>query len=83
MRFYKPEEGIIRIGNTNIEEIPLSYLRKKISLVSQQSFLFSGTIKDNLCLDNDMNINSVIEASKIAQIHDFINSLPLKYDTYL
>lgn len=83
MRFYKPEEGSIKIGNIDIEEIPLSYLRRRISLVSQQSFLFSGTIKDNLCLKDDIDTDSLINAAKIAQIHDFIEKLPLKYDTYL
>ena len=57
-------------------------LRDKIAYISQETFLFNGTIIENLMLGNPyLTYEEIIEACKKAQIHDFINSLPLRYNT--
>ncbi|MCX7748519.1 MAG: peptidase domain-containing ABC transporter [Clostridia bacterium] len=84
MKLYLPEEGEIVIADKGIEEIPISILRKEIAFVSQQSFLFAGTIKENLIIgDEQITEDKMIEASLMAQAHSFIDEFPLKYETYL
>lgn len=84
LHLYKPEEGNILINGNNIEDIQLETLRERISYISQETFLFSGTIMENLMLGiDDASVDDVIEASKLAQAHDFINELPLRYETML
>ena len=84
MRLYSPEEGDILINNNNIKDINLESLREKIAYIPQETFLFSGSIMDNLTLGLDeVSPEEAIEASKKAQAHDFINELPLRYDTRL
>lgn len=82
--FYKPERGEILIRGMNIEDIDLSALRSKIGYISQETFLFSGTILDNFKLANtNITLEQIIEVCKLTKAHDFINELPLRYDTYL
>lgn len=82
LKFYHLENGEITLNNYNISNIDLYYLRSKISYVSQETFLFKGTIIENLTLGNaNYTIESVIEACKNAEIHEYINSLPLQYQT--
>lgn len=81
-RFYDPIEGEILIDNQNINDFTLSSLRSQISLVSQDVFLFNGTIKENIlygCLD--ASDEDVIKAAKAANAHDFILALEKGYDT--
>ncbi|NFV55679.1 peptidase domain-containing ABC transporter, partial [Clostridium sporogenes] len=82
MNFYQCEKGEILINTYNIKDINIETLRDKIAYISQQTFLFNGTIKENLSLGNPyITYEEIIEACKRAQIHDFINSLPLRYNT--
>lgn len=84
LNLYSPEEGEILINNNNIKDINLESLRDKIAYIPQETFLFSGSIMENLTLGlDDVTIEEVIEASKKAQAHDFINELPLRYETRL
>ena len=84
LHMYAPEKGRILIGDHNIEDIQIEALRDKISYVSQETFLFSGTIYENLTLGmDDVTMEEVVAATKMAQAHDFINELPLRYDTFL
>ena len=84
LNFYEIESGEILIDNYNILDIDKNILREKIAYVSQDTFLFSGTIIENLTLGIDnLNLEDVIQACKMAQAHDFINNLPLRYDTYI
>jgi len=84
MNFYNTEKGEIIINNYNIKDINKEVLRDKISYISQDSFFFSGSIKENLQFANqDATYEEIIEVCKQAQIHDFINSLPLRYETPL
>jgi len=84
LNFYPWEKGEILINGYNIKDINLEILREKIAYISQDIFFFSGTIKDNLCLGTeDIDLEEIIEASKMAKAHDFINELPLRYNTML
>lgn len=83
-RFYEIEEGEILIDNIDIRDIKIKSLRKKIGLVQQEVFLFTGTIRDNIIYGNpEANDDEIIEAAKKARIHDFILSLPDGYNTYI
>ncbi len=78
-RFYEPVSGEILLGTVNINHIDISWFRQQISLVSQEPVLFNMSIKDNIrygALSRNVTYEEVIEASKIAKIHDFILSLP-------
>lgn len=84
LKLYAPETGDILINENNILDIKIEALREKISYISQETFLFSGSIMDNLLLGNDdATVDDVIEACKRAQASEFINELPLRYETVL
>jgi ATP-binding cassette subfamily B multidrug efflux pump len=80
-RFYEYQKGEIKVGDTNIEKIDLAYLRKNISIVLQDVFLFSDTIYNNITLgDESITKEKVINAAKAVGAHDFIMRLPNNYD---
>ena len=82
LRFYDPQSGNIKIGNTNIKEISTDDLRKNIGFVSQEIFLIDGTIKENITYSHmDYNPTSMIDAAKKSQAHEFIEKLPNGYNT--
>ncbi len=84
LHMYSAEKGEILIDGNNIEDIQIERLREKIAYIPQETFLFSGSILENLTLGMDyVEIEEVIEAAKMAQAHDFINRLPLRYETRL
>lgn len=84
LHLYAPETGDILINGNNIEDIRLETLRERIAYIPQETFLFSGSIFENLTLGlDDATMDDIIEASKMAQAHDFINELPLRYETRL
>ncbi|WP_446936228.1 peptidase domain-containing ABC transporter [Lysinibacillus fusiformis] len=85
LNFYQPEKGEILINGNNLQDLDFHKLREKIAYVSQESFFFSGTIEENLSLgtDNDVTLEDIVDAAKIAKAHDFINTLPLRYRTVL
>jgi len=82
LRFYDVNDGEILIGNTNIKDIDLTYLREKISYLSQEPEIFDNTIRYNISYGNQ-NINEIeiIRVCKIVNIHDDIIKLPFAYDT--
>lgn len=83
-RFYDFEKGDIKIDGKSIREVSLKSLRQNIGVVQQDVFLFTGTIRDNiLCGNPDANEEELIDAAKKARIHDFIQTLPKGYDTYI
>jgi len=83
-RFYKIDKGHIYIDSIDIEDITLQSLRYNIGIVQQDVFLFAGTIGDNILYGKaTASYEELVKASKKAQIHDFIMSLPDKYDTYV
>jgi ABC-type multidrug transport system fused ATPase/permease subunit len=80
-RFYEIDSGDIRIDDINIDDICLKSLRKNISLVQQEVFLFSDSILNNITLfDNAISKEKVIKAAKEIGVDVFINSLPGDYD---
>ncbi len=82
LRFYDPQAGRIAINGIDIRDLTLKSLRSLISVVSQETYLFNGTIKENLLHANEAaDDGMVIEACKIAHIDSFIQSLPEKYNT--
>ena len=84
MGFYEIEKGEIILNDYNLKDINKEALRDKISYISQDSFFFSGTIKENLQFANkSLTDEEMICACKKTKIHDYINSLPLKYETPL
>lgn len=83
-RLYEINEGQILIDNIDIKDISLASLRKQISLISQDTYLFKGSILDNIRYARPQaTLNEVIEASKKANAHEFILSLKEGYDTII
>ena len=83
-RFYDITEGEIRIDGKNIKDITLRSLRESIGIVSQDVFLFTGTIYENIAYGNvHATREQVIAAAKRAKIHEFVETLPDGYDTYI
>ncbi|MFX1468828.1 MAG: ABC transporter ATP-binding protein [Promethearchaeota archaeon] len=81
-RFYEVNEGTIRIDQQDIRNYLLTDLRKNIGIVSQETFLFNKTIAENIAYGNDnASRDEIIEAAKIADLHDFIVNLPKGYDS--
>ncbi|AQS08900.1 lactococcin-G-processing and transport ATP-binding protein LagD [Clostridium saccharobutylicum] len=84
MNFYQCEKGEVLINGYNIKDINIEALRNKIACISQDIFLFSGTIKENLLFgQEDIEFEKVVDACKRARIHDFINEQPLRYETMI
>lgn len=82
LRFYSPTSGTIKIDGVNIAEFKLSDLRRAISFVSQDVFLFPGTIRDNIAYGSPNATNDEVErAAIIAEAHTFIEALPKGYET--
>ena len=81
-RFYDIDSGKILIDNIEIKNIKLKSLRSLIGMVTQESILFNDTIKNNILIgDPAASEETLIKAAKIANAHDFIDSLPEKYLT--
>ena len=84
MRFYETEQGSISYGKDNVNEINTSTLRNHVAYVTQETFLFTDTIENNIRIaKEDATREEIIEAAKKASIHDFIMSTPQGYDTVL
>lgn len=82
LRFYQPTEGRILIDGAPLSEIPHRALRRQIGLVQQETFLFSGTVKDNIAYaDPDAGDEGIERAARAAYAHDFIMELPGGYET--
>ncbi len=80
-RFYDPLSGAVEIDGTDIRLIKRDSLLEHIAIVSQQTFLFNRSFKDNiLCGRRDASLEEIEDAAKAANIHDFITSLPDGYD---
>ena len=83
-RFYDVDAGSITFDGTDIREFDLDSLRSKVGIVLQDSVLFSGTIRDNIRFGvPDASQEMVEAAAKATHIHDYIESLPEKYDTLI
>ncbi len=81
MRLYEPTEGKIILDDYDIQDLKISSLRHHISMVPQEPVLFSGTIADNIRYGQpDTTPEQVMDAAKAAELHDFIVTLPEKYE---
>ncbi|MGO4111310.1 ABC transporter ATP-binding protein [Paenibacillus sp. YAF4_2] len=81
-RFYDPVQGSIRIDGQDIRNVTIDSLRSQVGLVMQDTFIFAGTIRDNIRYGRlDATDNEIVEAAKAVHAHDFIMSLPDGYDT--
>lgn len=84
LRFHNIKSGEILINGLNIQDINIETLRDRIAYISQETFLFNTTIMENLKFGNEsVSYENIIESCKKAQIHDFINTLPLRYNTLI
>ncbi len=84
IRLYDVISGEILIDGVNVRDIPFSELRKNIAIVSQETYLFMGTIKENIRYAKpDATDTEIITAAKLAGAHDFIVKLPDAYDTMI
>ena len=82
VRLYEQEKGNIKLDSVDIRDFPISQIRNNFSYISQNAFLFSGTIKENLLFGNsDASDNDILRVCKICELEEYINSLPLKYNT--
>lgn len=81
-RFYDVDAGEILIDGHNIEEYKMATIRKRVGVVLQDTYLFTGTIRENIRFGKlDATDAEVEEAAKIANAHNFIKYLPAQYDT--
>jgi len=83
-RFYDVTSGSITIDGKNIRDVTLASLRRNIGIVQQDIFLFSATIRENIAYGAvDASEEEIIAAAKVARLHDFIQSLPDGYNTWV
>ena len=83
-RFYDVTDGRVTIDGNDVRKLTLESLRSQIGLVSQDVYLFGGSIKDNIAYGKpDATMDEILDAAKKANIHDFIMELPDKYDTFV
>ena len=80
LRFYEVQRGRVLIDGVDVRELDLSQLRRRIGIVLQDVFLFSGTIRDNIFLDNDISQEKIERLAKEVGA-DFIAHLPKQYET--
>ena len=82
LRFFDPQQGMVRLGGRDIRDIPLEELRDQVSVVTQDTYLFHGTVADNLRLGNPEASQAQLEDSaRAANAHEFIVRLPNGYET--
>jgi ATP-binding cassette subfamily B protein len=82
LRFFDPQSGVILINNLDIRSMPLDRLRAMIAVVFQDTYLFYGSVADNLMLAKpDADMDDIIHCCKLANAHDFIEKLPEGYNT--
>ncbi|WP_064603655.1 peptidase domain-containing ABC transporter [Photobacterium sp. J15] len=84
LRLYQPEQGKITLNRHPLNAIDIHYLRQKVGVVLQESFLFNKTVKENIAQSKpSASLEEVVHAAKLAGAHDFILKLPMGYDTEL
>ncbi len=84
MRFYDPTQGSIQMDGVDLKKIQLEDFRRQVGVVLQESYLFPGSIKDNIAYGRpEASLEEVIGAARAANSHDFIVNFPDGYDTYV
>ena len=83
-RLYDVTEGTVRVGGVDVRDYDLDTLRNAVAMVLQKNVLFSGTIKDNLRWGKqDATDDEILEAARLAQADEFVQTFPDKYDTHI
>lgn len=84
LRLYEVQEGTITLDGIDLRQLQLADLRRAIGLVSQDVFLFHGTVRENITYGSfDATLSEVTAAAEIAEAHEFISQLPQGYDTII
>lgn len=84
LRLYEPTSGAILVDGEDIRNYTLKSWRSQISVVLQESLLFGATIRENIAYGGkNVTDKEIVEATKLANIHDFISNLPHGYDTMI
>ncbi|HVI46000.1 MAG TPA: peptidase domain-containing ABC transporter [Chitinophaga sp.] len=82
LRFYDPEKGEIAVGRTPLEAVSHSQWRSKCGVVMQEGYIFNDTVANNIAVGEEtIDWNRLLHAARMANIHDYINTLPLNYNT--
>ncbi|MCI0527396.1 MAG: ATP-binding cassette domain-containing protein, partial [Nitrospira sp.] len=82
LRFYDPQKGSIKVDGIDLRDLKIQSLRDHVAVVSQETFLFHATVEENIRYGKrDASREEIIQATQAAYIHDFIESLPKKYET--
>ena len=83
-RFYEVTEGSILFDGTDIRNLTFSSLRNQIGIVTQETFLFNDSVRNNIAYGrSDISMEQIVEATKAANAHDFILEMPEGYDTVI
>ena len=81
-RFFNTDEGTVKVNGVNIKNIPLKIYRNKFAIVPQETFLFGGSIKENISFGKEVTDEEIISAAKMANAYNFIQEdLPNKFET--
>ena len=81
-RFFNTDEGSVTVNGVNVKNIPLKIYRNKFAIVPQETFLFGGTIKENISFGKEVTDEEIITAAKMANAYNFIQEdLPNKFET--
>ncbi len=83
VRLDDPDEGSIRLGGVDLRHVPSDQLRRAAAIVFQESFLFAASVRENLVLDREVSEEQMRRAVALAQADEFVEELPLGYDTML
>ncbi len=84
LRFFELDEGRILVGGRDIRDLALSQLRALVSVVAQDTYLFHGSVRDNLLVGRaDADDHAIEAAARAARAHEFIRELPNGYDTVI
>jgi subfamily B ATP-binding cassette protein HlyB/CyaB len=81
---HAPQEGLIRLNGHDIRHMDLGHLRRSVGVVLQDNFLFRGTLRENIAASKpDAPLTEVMEAARMAGAEEFIDRLPMSYDTFI
>ncbi|MCC5519159.1 type I secretion system permease/ATPase [Vibrio splendidus] len=84
LRLYNPEQGLITVDDTPLNQISIQQLRQQIGIVLQENYLFNKSVCENIAQSKpEASLKEVIEAAKLSGAHEFIMKLPIGYDTIL
>jgi ATP-binding cassette subfamily B protein len=84
LRFYDVTDGSITLDGQDVRDLQIDDLRRAVGLVSQDVYLFHGTVRENIAYGSfDASDEDIIAAAKVAEAHDFITALPNGYDTII